>query len=111
VSRRARLAALAVAAVAVAVAVVIAVAPRGRPSLVETPEALARGERVFRAKCLHCHGDVPLARQVAGWTAERAYDAIGRLPQLYPAMPEFHGSDDERRALAVYLSAMGEGRD
>jgi hypothetical protein len=25
-------------------------------------------------------------------------------------MPPFHGTDDERRALALYLSALGAGR-
>ena len=74
-----------------------------------TPEALALGARVLANKCLHCHSAIPLAPRVAGWSAERAYDAIGRLPQLYPAMPPFHGTDDERRALAAYLAALGAG--
>ena len=41
------------------------------------------------------------------WSAERAYEALGRLPALYPAMPPFHGTDDERRALALYLARLG----
>ncbi len=82
--------------------------PSPRP-LRPSPEALALGERVLAARCLHCHADIPLRPRVAGWSAERAYDALGRLPQLYPAMPAFHGSDEERRALAVYLSALGAG--
>ncbi len=77
------------------------------PPLVATPEALALGERVLARRCLHCHSEIPLAPRVAGWSAERAYEAIGRLPQLYPAMPPFPGTDDERRALAVYLAALG----
>ena len=87
-----------------------ALVPRGQAPLAETPEALARGERVFRDKCLHCHADVPIARRLAGWSPERAYDAIGRLPDLFPAMSEFNGTDEERRALAVYLAAMGGDR-
>ncbi len=77
------------------------------PPLRETPEALALGERVLASRCLHCHSAIPLAPRVAGWSPERAYEALGRLPQLYPAMPPFHGSDDERRALALYLARLG----
>jgi mono/diheme cytochrome c family protein len=80
------------------------------PPLQRTPEALALGERVLASRCLHCHSDIPLAPRVAGWSPERAYEALGRLPQLYAAMPPFHGTDEERRALAVYLSALG-GRE
>lgn len=79
------------------------------PPLHPTPEALALGERVLESRCLHCHATIPLAPRVAGWSAERAYDALGRLPQLYPAMPPFFGTDDERRALAVYLARLGSG--
>jgi mono/diheme cytochrome c family protein len=108
VNRRATLLLLAVGAAAVGISV--ALAPRRRPPIAETPAALALGERVFRDKCLHCHSDIPIAARLAGWTPERAYDAIGKLPELYPAMPEFFGTDDERRALAAYLAAVGAGR-
>ncbi len=80
------------------------------PPLRATPEALALGERILASRCLHCHAAIPLAPRVAGWSAERAYEALGRLPQLYPAMPRFHGTDDERRALALYLAEIGAGR-
>ena len=79
------------------------------PPLRPTAEALALGERVLANKCLHCHAAIPLAPRVSGWSAERAYEALGRLPQLYPAMPPFHGTDDERRALALYLARLGAG--
>ena len=102
---------LLLAAVAVAAGLAAVLAPRPLAPIVETREALALGGRVFRQKCLHCHGDIPLAARVAGWTPERAYDAIGRLPELTPAMPEFFGTDEERRALAVYLAAVGARRD
>ncbi len=77
------------------------------PPLRPSPEALALGQRVLAARCLHCHSEIPLAPRVAGWSPARASEALGRLPQLYPAMPPFHGTDDERRALAVYLSVLG----
>lgn len=77
------------------------------PPLSPTPEALALGERVLASRCLHCHALIPLAPRVAGWSPERAYEALGRLPALYPSMPPFHGTDAERRALAVYLASLG----
>jgi mono/diheme cytochrome c family protein len=82
---------------------------RPAPRLARTEEAVSRGRAVVAARCLQCHAAIPLAPRVAGWSAERAYDAIGRLPQLRPAMPPFAGSEEERRALAIYLSALGAG--
>jgi mono/diheme cytochrome c family protein len=102
------LALAAVVALAVGAVVERGALERPRP-IVATPEVRARGERVFSAWCLHCHADVPLARRVAGWSPERAYAAIGRLPELSPAMPPFRGTDEERRALAVYVASLGAG--
>lgn len=104
-----RTALLASAALAVVAAALIhrGVLDRRGP-IVATPEERARGERIFRAWCLHCHSDVPLVRRVAGWSPERAYEAIGRLPQLSAAMPPFRGTDAERRSLAVYVASLGE---
>lgn len=82
-----------------------------RPPLRETPEAVAAGRAVFAYRCTGCHRDVPLDRRVAGWTAERAYQVIGRLPEVPRAnMPAFPGTEDDRRALAVFLQALGAGR-
>jgi len=80
---------------------------RPPPDLRPTPVSLARGREVLERRCLHCHAAIPLAPRVRGWTAERAYEAVGRLPSLYPAMPPFGGTEEERRALAIYLSALG----
>jgi mono/diheme cytochrome c family protein len=77
--------------------------------LVVTPDEVARGERVFRRWCLHCHADIPLPARVRGWSPERAYTAIGRLPEITQAMPPFRGTDEERRALAVYVASLGAG--
>ena len=84
-------------------------ARRSRPA-VETPELVASGERLFADKCLHCHRDVPLTPRVAGWSPQRAYDTLARLPQVTPAMPPFHGTDEDRRAVAAFLAAVGRGR-
>jgi len=111
VAPRTRNAALALALAALAIAAAYAweagsLRPPPAP-LVSSPEALALGERILAGRCLHCHAAIPLAPRVAGWTAERVYQALGRLPELYPAMPPFHGTDEERRALAIYLAALG----
>jgi mono/diheme cytochrome c family protein len=79
------------------------------PRLARTPEAIARGRTVLETRCLHCHATIPLAPRVSGWTPRQAYDAIGRLPALRPAMPPFGGTEQDRRNLAVYLSEIGGG--
>jgi mono/diheme cytochrome c family protein len=73
-------------------------------------DLVAAGRRVFEYRCLTCHRDIPLRRRVAGWTARFAYLAVGRLPRFIPAMPAFAGDDDERRAVAAYLAALGAGQ-
>jgi mono/diheme cytochrome c family protein len=96
------------AGVALAVGAVMELGALERPGpIVATPAVRARGEQVFSAWCLHCHADVPLARRVAGWSPERAYAVIGRLPEVSPAMPPFRGTDEERQALAVYVASLG----
>jgi mono/diheme cytochrome c family protein len=77
-----------------------------RPLLV-TPALVARGHEVLLRRCWGCHHEVPLAPRVRGWDVRRAYDAIGRLPELYRGMPAFPGDDEERRALAAYLASLG----
>jgi mono/diheme cytochrome c family protein len=70
---------------------------------------VARGRAVLDERCLICHAGIPLRPRVAGWTEDRAYEVLGRLPDLNPAMPDFEGTDDERRALAAYLAALAAG--
>lgn len=106
---RLRTAAYVLATVALAGVFAWEAALRPAPSLALTPEAISRGRAVVRARCQPCHAARRLDRHVAGWTAARAYDAIGRLPRLRPGMPPFAGSEDERRDLAVYLAALGAG--
>jgi mono/diheme cytochrome c family protein len=77
------------------------------PSLDPNPLAIARGEEVFKGRCLQCHEAIPIAPRVAGWTVEYAYDAIAHLPELRPAMPPFQGTEQERADLAVYLFSRG----
>jgi mono/diheme cytochrome c family protein len=110
---RSKSALLLVALLGVAAAVTLAASVlerRAPPApLVATPDEVVRGERVFRRWCLHCHSDIPLPSRVRGWSPERAYAVIGRLPEITQAMPPFRGTDEERRALAVYLASLGAG--
>lgn len=69
--------------------------------------SMARGRQVLEENCLVCHREPKLRTLVRGWTEDRAFDLLGRLPSLNPAMPPFDGTDEERRALAAYLSAAG----
>jgi mono/diheme cytochrome c family protein len=73
-------------------------------------DLVAAGRRVLEYRCLVCHRDIPLRRRVAGWSADFAYDAIGRLNKRVANMPAFAGDDTERRALAAYLAALGAGQ-
>jgi len=71
-------------------------------------DAMARGRLVLEEKCLMCHKDARIGPLVRGWTEERAFEALGRLPALDPAMSDFDGTLEERRALAGYLAEAGK---
>jgi mono/diheme cytochrome c family protein len=83
--------------------------------IVVTPELVAAGRKVYRNRCHTCHTDIPLGRRVKDWAPMHAYEVIGRLqgigvsPERKP-MPPFPGTDDERRALAAWISELGAGR-
>ena len=79
------------------------------PPAAATPELVAAGRRIFANRCWSCHHEIPLAQRIRGWTLARAYETVGRLPSVSRAMPPFPGSDDERRAIAAYLAAVGAG--
>ncbi len=67
------------------------------------------GARLFDEQCSICHAqdaDFPIAELIAGRSADRLYDEIGRLPELNDMMPEFEGTDQERRALAEFLAGL-----
>jgi hypothetical protein len=84
----------------------------------ESPDALARGEDRMRDFCLACHVfepgpgvTNPLHPRITPekWgTFAQAYENIGNLSRIRPQMSHaFRGNDDDRRALAVYLSKLG----
>jgi len=81
------------------------------PPLVDSPQAVLAGRAVFAYRCTPCHRDVPLEKRLAGWSPERAYQTIGRLPTVPRAnMPPFPGTEADRRVLALFLAALGSGR-
>jgi mono/diheme cytochrome c family protein len=73
-----------------------------------------KGRAIAKKYCLSCHvldadEDGPgLRDHVAGWTSEKAYESLGNLKKLNRMMPDFRGSDEERRTLAGYLSELGK---
>jgi len=80
------------------------------PSPSPAGDALAAGKKQMEGFCLSCHvlegpqADNPLKPKIRGWSAEQAYDRIGRLSKLNPAMMDFDGTDADRQSLAAYLA-------
>jgi mono/diheme cytochrome c family protein len=78
---------------------------------VETHAAAARGPMLFEDNCAICHGadgDWPIGPRVLGKSADEIQALLGRLPELNEVMPPFEGTDEEKRALAEYLAALGK---
>jgi mono/diheme cytochrome c family protein len=68
------------------------------------------GSAVFEASCAMCHGsdgEWPIEPRVAGRSEKELYEAIGKLDELNPMMPAFDGTEEERKALAVWLDQKG----
>ena len=115
--RSVRFALLAVAGLAL-VAAVLDESGWLRPApapIVVTAELVAAGRTVYLDRCHRCHTDIPLAKRVKDWAPMRAYQAIGHLQEVGVApdkkpMPTFPGTDEDRRALAAWLSELGAGR-
>lgn len=71
------------------------------------------GEEIFEDSCAMCHSsdaEWPIETRIAGWTEAQLYGALAELPQRNETMPPFEGSDEERRALALYLHGLTTGR-
>ncbi len=71
------------------------------------------GAAAFEAQCAMCHGpdgDWPLLEKLKGRPADELYEQLGRLPEINDMMPAFEGTDAERRALAEFLAAGGDGQ-
>jgi mono/diheme cytochrome c family protein len=85
----------------------------------DTRDAIERGREVFRLTCSGCHttdGYLAIRPLVRGMSVTAAHGLIGRLSPApgQPGMswrgrrmPPFPGSNDERHALAIYLSSIG----
>ncbi|MFZ5816262.1 MAG: cytochrome ubiquinol oxidase subunit I [Bacillota bacterium] len=80
-------------------------------SVENAPSLVAAGQDLFRVECASCHtvnGYNGIRPLVKGWTADFAYDQIGRLNMLKGYMPPFLGNDQERKALATYLESLNK---
>jgi mono/diheme cytochrome c family protein len=82
----------------------------GDPQAGVEPETRpGEGREVFETYCSPCHGpdaQWPITERLRGRGAAELYDLIGRLPQVREEMPPFAGTEEERRALAQYLSSL-----
>jgi mono/diheme cytochrome c family protein len=95
------------------------------------PAGAARGERLYYAYCVECHGrdgrgswratlfllrpgDLAEPRRMATHTDEYLFDILrsGGAPIGRPGMPAFgyHLSDDDIRALVAYVRTLPQGR-
>ena len=74
----------------------------------------AAGHEVFRVQCAQCHtvgGYLAISRLVRGQSSTTIEGVIPRLATWkHRRMPPFIGTDDEKRALAVYLATVGGGK-
>ncbi|HEU4522371.1 MAG TPA: c-type cytochrome, partial [Thermoanaerobaculia bacterium] len=80
------------------------------PANASEPE---RGEEIFRLVCSQCHTKddyLAIRPVVAGKNAATILRVIDSLDTWrHRRMPPFPGSDEEKRALAIYLAALGGG--
>jgi mono/diheme cytochrome c family protein len=109
---------LLVAALVVALAIAATAArvatrrpPPVPPDLATSPALVAAGRQVVEVRCMGCHREVALGPRIRGWTLARAYVTLGRLPEVYRGMPPFPGTEEDRRAVAAYLAAVGAGTE
>jgi mono/diheme cytochrome c family protein/cytochrome bd-type quinol oxidase subunit 1 len=72
------------------------------------------GRMVFEESCSPCHGNEalwPMRARLKSRSEGELNEIIGRLPQVQPDMPPFEGTDEERRALATFLSDVVLGKE
>ncbi len=65
------------------------------------------GQRVFQQRCSMCHsvGGKFRPLTLAGTDADSIDGLLQQLDSLSPDMPAFHGTEQERKALAVFLAS------
>jgi len=73
------------------------------------------GREIFRIQCFACHSfgiKNNIIPKISGWSKEKIERIIGSLRGITKFMPDFHGDDMERKALAGWLYSISEnGRD
>jgi len=70
----------------------------------------SRGEQIFRGQCQMCHtldGYLAIRPLVAGQDAEGLTAFLEALRDGRPGMPPIVGTEEEVKALAAYLAALG----
>jgi mono/diheme cytochrome c family protein len=81
---------------------------------VPSPTGAANGRAVFEQACSPCHGNDalwPMRTRLRNRSAQELYEVIGRLPELKAEMPAFEGTDEERRALSLFLGDVAAGKE
>jgi len=79
-----------------------------RESLEAKPAVADPGVAFFEANCAMCHGvdgQWPMAGRPRR-DAAAFYELLGALPRINELMPEFTGSEAERRAVAAHLAVL-----
>jgi mono/diheme cytochrome c family protein len=77
-------------------------------------DAVALGHDFYRAHCQVCHtldGYNGLRQTLAHWNEETVLSLLPRLQHMRALMPPWYGGEDENRALASYLLAVGRSGD
>lgn len=76
-------------------------------ALPEPGAAESLGRTYYESNCSACHAPDGLAPfDARDRSADQLYEMIGRLPGINEMMPDFEGSDEERRALAEYMATI-----
>ena len=87
---------------------------RARFAMPDEGDPIRRGREIFRIGCEPCHtirGYNGVAPMVRGWNRDYIDRQLQHLDTLKGFMPPFIGSEEERRALARWLSTLEEDRE
>jgi mono/diheme cytochrome c family protein len=72
---------------------------------------LEAGKELFRIQCEQCHtidGYNGIKALVFGWSQEKLFREIPDIHNLKPYMPPSYGTEEEHRALALWLKSLNE---
>ena len=75
----------------------------------ERQNILDTGRAVFELQCQICHtmkGFNGIRQLTATWKERTLYDFLGHMHEVKPFMPPFMGNDEERHALAKWITSL-----